>query len=180
MKRLITPPYADLTRTRVGAALLALVLSAPTVMAETTRDAELPVVNSVLQTIQVKGQVLDNAGVPVIGANVVVKGTTNGTITDLDGNFTLEVPQGAVLSITYVGFTEQTVTVRGSEPLTIQLKEDAEALEEVVVVGFGTQKKVNLTGSVGTVDNDKMPCKPCKEPFLVCRFQQQVERWINK
>lgn len=160
MKRLITPPYADLTRTRVGAALLALVLSAPTVMAETTRDAELPVVNSVQQTIQVKGQVLDNAGVPVIGANVVVKGTTNGTITDLDGNFTLEVPQGAVLSITYVGFTEQTVTVRGSEPLTIQLKEDAEALEEVVVVGFGTQKKVNLTGSVGTVDNEILESRP--------------------
>ena len=129
-------------------------------MAETTSAVDLPVMDSVQQTIQVKGQVLDNAGVPVIGANVVVKGTTNGTITDLDGNFTLEVPQGAVLSITYVGFTEQTVTVRGSEPLTIQLKEDAEALEEVVVVGFGTQKKVNLTGSVGTVDNEILESRP--------------------
>lgn len=160
MKRLITPPYADSTLKKASAALLALVLSAPMAMAETTSAVDLPVMDSVQQTIQVKGQVLDNAGVPVIGANVVVKGTTNGTITDLDGNFTLEVPQGAVLSITYVGFTEQTVTVRGSEPLTIRLKEDAEALEEVVVVGFGTQKKVNLTGSVGTVDNEILESRP--------------------
>lgn len=129
-------------------------------MAEATSAVDLPVMDNVQQTIKVKGQVLDHTGVPVIGANVVVKGTTNGTITDLDGNFTLEVPQGAVLSITYVGFTEQTVTVRGSEPLTIQLKEDAEALEEVVVVGFGTQKKVNLTGSVGTVDNEILESRP--------------------
>lgn len=154
MNGLITPPYADSTLKKASAALLALVLSAPMAMAETTSAVDSPMMDSVQQTIQVKGQVLDNTGVPVIGANVVVKGTTNGTITDLDGNFTLEVPQGAVLSITYVGFTEQTVTVRGSEPLTIRLKEDAEALEEVVVVGFGTQKKVNLTGAVSSVTSE--------------------------
>ena len=147
MKRLITPPYADSTLKKASAALLALVLSAPMAMAEATSAVDLPVMDNVQQTIKVKGQVLDHTGVPVIGANVVVKGTTNGTITDLDGNFTLEVPQGAVLSITYVGFTEQTVTVRGSEPLTIQLKEDAEALEEVVVVG-----------SVHLFDGGLLPC----------------------
>ena len=111
MKRLITPPYSGSTLKKASAALLALVLAAPMAMAETTSAVDSPMMDSVQHTIQVKGQVLDNTGVPVIGANVVVKGTTNGTITDLDGNFTLEVPQGAVLSITYVGFTEQTVTV---------------------------------------------------------------------
>ena len=108
----------------------------------------------VQQTIKITGTVVDNTGVPVIGANVVIKGTTNGTITDLDGKFSLDGPPNATLIISYVGFIDQEVTVKGNNPLSITLKEDAEALEEVVVVGFGTQKKVNLTGAVSSVTSE--------------------------
>ena len=93
----------------------------------------------VQQTIKITGTVVDDTGVPVIGANVVVKGTTNGTITDLDGKFSLDGPPNATLVISYVGFIDQEITAKGNAPLSITLKEDAEALDEVVVVGFGTQ-----------------------------------------
>lgn len=108
----------------------------------------------VQQTIKIIGTVVDDTGVPVIGANVVVKGTTNGTITDLDGKFSLDGPPNATLVISYVGFIDQEITVKGNAPLSITLKEDAEALDEVVVVGFGTQKKVNLTGAVSSVTSE--------------------------
>ena len=108
----------------------------------------------VQQTIKITGTVVDDTGVPVIGANVVVKGTTNGTITDLDGKFSLDGPPNATLVISYVGFIDQEITVKGNAPLSITLKEDAEALDEVVVVGFGTQKKVNLTGAVSSVTSE--------------------------
>lgn len=104
---------------------------------------------------KISGVVLDHQGEPVIGANVTVKGTANGTITDIDGKFTLEVPEKAVLSISYIGYTSQELRVGNDTSLKITLKEDAQALEEVVVVGFGTQKKVNLTGSIGTLKTDK-------------------------
>lgn len=79
---------------------------------------------------------------PLPGVNVVVKGTTNGGITDLDGNFTLSVPADATLSITYIGFKSQEVAVNGKNSLKIVLQEDSETLDEVVVVGYGVQKKV--------------------------------------
>ena len=99
------------------AALLALSLSAPAAWAGTSPASDLPVSNAVQQTIQITGKVIDNTGMPIIGANVVIKGTTNGTITDMDGNFTLDGAAGSVLSISYVGFTEQTITVTDSKPL---------------------------------------------------------------
>lgn len=99
----------------------------------------------------IKGVVVDNAGIPIIGANIMVKGTTNGTITDMDGNFTLDVPAGAVLQISYIGYANQEVKVGNSSNLSITLKEDTETLDEVVVVGYGTQKKINLTGSTSVV-----------------------------
>ena len=146
---------------RVGtAALLALSLSAPAVWAGTNPASDLPVSNAVQQTIKITGKVIDNTGMPIIGANVVIKGTTNGTITDMDGNFTLEGEAGSVLSISYVGFSEQTITVTDSKPLSITLKEDSEQLSEVVVVGYGTQKKVNLSGSVATVDSKALQDRP--------------------
>lgn len=101
-----------------------------------------------------KGVVKDNQGETVIGASVVVKGSTNGTITGLDGDFTLNnVKKGDVIQISYIGYVSQEVVWQGT-PLNITLKEDSQTLEEVVVVGFGSQKKVNLTGSVSQVKMD--------------------------
>lgn len=99
----------------------------------------------------VKGVVSDAFG-PVIGANVIEKGTTNGVITDMDGNFTLEVSSNATLVFSYIGYVSQEIKVNGQQTINVTLKEDAQALSEVVVVGYGTQKKVNLSGSVSAIN----------------------------
>ena len=99
----------------------------------------------------VTGTVEDAMG-PIAGANVVEKGTTNGTITDMDGKFTLDVSPNAVLVVSFIGYTEQQIPVGNQTSFTIQIKEDSQALDEVIVVGYGTQKKVNLSGSVSSVD----------------------------
>lgn len=99
----------------------------------------------------VSGTVVDAAGEPVIGANVVENGTANGTVTDEEGRFSLRLPSGGVLRISYIGYLEQTVPVNGRSVLRIVLKEDTQKLEEVVVVGYGVQKKANLTGAVSVV-----------------------------
>ena len=111
-------------------------------------------------TITVNGVVNDAMG-PVIGASVVEKAKpTNGTITDFDGKFTLQVPADGTLLVSFVGYATQEVPVNGKSLLTINLKEDAEMLDEVVVVGFGTQKKVNLTGSVAVADKKLLEQRP--------------------
>lgn len=116
--------------------------------------------NAQKSTINVKGVVSDAMG-PVVGASVVEKGnTTNGTITDIDGNFTLSVSQNATLVISFIGYKTQEIPVAGKSSFNVTLAEDNEMLEEVVVVGFGTQKKVNLTGSVGTVDSKALASRP--------------------
>lgn len=89
---------------------------------------------------QITGIVKDANGDPVIGANVVQVGSTNGTITDVDGKFTLNVSVGAKLKVSYIGYNDQQITVSNSNSYTIILKEDTESLDEVVVVGYGTQK----------------------------------------
>ena len=99
----------------------------------------------------IKGTILDATGMPVIGANVMVKGTTNGTITDMDGKFSLEVDKSAILVVSYIGYANQEIKVGNQNTLSITMKEDAEALDELVVVGYGTVKKSDLTGSVGSV-----------------------------
>jgi TonB-linked SusC/RagA family outer membrane protein len=103
----------------------------------------------------VTGIVTDTGGEPVIGANVMEKGTTNGTITDMDGRFSLEVKPEAILVVSYIGYTPQEIAVGNRQTLAVRLAEDSQALEEVVVVGYGTQKKVNLTGAVTTVRYDQ-------------------------
>ncbi len=106
---------------------------------------------------KITGTVKDNNGEPVIGANVSVKGTTNGTITDVDGNFSLEnISDNDIIVISYIGYTSQEIKAGKQTSLKIILKEDTQAIDEVVVVGFGTQKKVNLTGSIGTVKTDEV------------------------
>lgn len=102
-------------------------------------------------TKKISGIVKDDTGEPVIGANVVVKGTTNGTVTDTEGRYTLDVPKGAVLQISYIGYNTQEVKVGGGSVVNISLREDSEALDEVVVIGYGTVKKSDLTGAVGSV-----------------------------
>lgn len=106
----------------------------------------------------VKGVILDDAGEPILGASILQQGTTNGTITDFDGNFTLDVPEGAMLEISYVGYASQTLPAAAN--MNVILKEDTELLEEVVVVGYGVQKKSDLTGAISQVnekDLQKMP-----------------------
>lgn len=100
---------------------------------------------------KIKGTVVDESNQPVIGANIVVEGTTNGTITDLDGNFSLQVPEKAELRISYIGYLDQKVKVGNNTTLHIVLKEDTQTLDEVVVVGYGTMKKSDITGSVASV-----------------------------
>lgn len=99
----------------------------------------------------IRGTITDQTGEPVIGANVVQKGTTNGTVTDIDGNFQINAPANSTLTVSYIGYLMQEVPVKNKGILAIVLKEDSQALEEVVVVGYGTQKKVNLTGSIAAV-----------------------------
>lgn len=108
------------------------------------------------QRKMVSGVVVDASGVPVIGANIYEKGTTNGTITDMDGRFSLEVSPNSTLEISYIGYTNQTIKVGTQTNFNITLSEDSKALEEVVVVGYGTQKRINLTGSIGTVKTDEV------------------------
>ena len=109
------------------------------------------------QTFVVTGQVIDQEGEPLIGATVRVKGAQGGSVTDIDGNFQLEAPQNATLIVSYVGFKDLEVDVRGRSALgQIQLESDYSLLEQVVVVGYGTQKKADLTGSVSVVNADEL------------------------
>ena len=109
---------------------------------------------------QVSGVIVDTNGDPVIGANVVEKGTTNGTITDLDGKFTLEVNDNSVLQVSYIGYNTQEVSANGKTSFSIKLGENTQTLDEVVVVGYGTMKKSDLTGSVTNVKAEKLLSKP--------------------
>lgn len=109
---------------------------------------------------KIKGVVRDINGEPIIGANVVVKGETVGTITDVDGQFILNAPSNSVIRVTYIGFLPQDVKVQNRKDLNIVLREDAKSLEEVVVVGYGTQKKVNLTGAVSAVTGSEIAKRP--------------------
>lgn len=121
------------------------------------KSSDFPRTEDVTQNPQqhkVRGEVLDNTGEPIIGANIIVKGQTTGTITDLDGKFSINAKKGDILLVTYIGYTNQEILVKGNEPLKIKMSEDTQMLSEVVVVGYGTQKKANLTGSVASVKMD--------------------------
>ncbi len=104
------------------------------------------------QNTDIKGTVVDENGEPIIGASIRIEGQEGGVITDLDGNYTIKAPKGAKITISYIGYTPMTVTAGGR----VQLKEDAQNLEELVVVGYGVQKKAHLTGSVATVPMDEI------------------------
>ncbi|MDR3268745.1 MAG: TonB-dependent receptor [Tannerella sp.] len=106
---------------------------------------------------QVTGMVTDVNSEPIIGANIVEKGTVNGTITDVDGKFSLTVSDNAVLHISFIGYVAQEIAVRNQTSLNVTLQEDAQALEEIVVVGYGSVRKKDLTGAVSSVKFDDTP-----------------------
>ena len=111
---------------------------------------------AVAQGNQVKGKVVDETGEAIIGANVAQKGTTNGTMTDANGNFSLDVPGNATLVITFIGYVTQEVPVNNQSTLTVRLAENVQSLEEVVVTGYTTQRKMTLTGSIASVSNKEL------------------------
>ena len=118
-----------------------------------------PAIATVAQSpaIKVRGQVIDEQGEPLTGATVRIKDGQGGTITDVDGNFQLEVAGNAILSISYVGYKDREVAVRNRAIIeSIQLQPDNQMLEQVVVIGYGTQKKSDLTGSVAVVDTEAL------------------------
>ncbi|MDR0836559.1 MAG: carboxypeptidase-like regulatory domain-containing protein, partial [Tannerella sp.] len=108
----------------------------------------------------IAGTVIDDKGEAVIGASVVVKGTSNGITTDVNGKFTLNVPDNAVLQVSYVGYFTQEIPVGNQTSLNITLSENNQALDEVVVVGYGTQKKGNLTGSIASLQSKELTVAP--------------------
>jgi len=112
-------------------------------------------------TSSVSGTVLDSDNIPLAGASVVLKGTTTGTQTDFDGNFSLDkVPSNGTLVISYIGYAAKEVSVANQKQITITLQEDAQSLDEVVVVGYGTQKKADLTGAITTVKSEDIAKTP--------------------
>lgn len=117
--------------------------------------------SAMAQALSIKGKVIDKAGEAIIGASVLVEGTSNGTVTNLEGGFTLNnVATNATLKVSFIGYKTEVVAVNGKQSLTVTLQEDTEVLDEVVVVGYGVQKKVNLTGSVSSVKGDALERRP--------------------
>lgn len=113
------------------------------------------------KNIKIRGTVTDEQGEPVIGANVLVENSKRATITDLNGEFSLEVPANSKIRITYIGYVTQEVLVKNQTHFNIQLRENTQTMDEIVVVGFGTQKKVNMTGAVAAVNvNEALGNRP--------------------
>ncbi|WP_337942915.1 carboxypeptidase-like regulatory domain-containing protein, partial [Parabacteroides sp.] len=129
---------------------------------------------SILQQSQKKitGTVSDPNGDPIIGANVVEKGTTNGTITDLDGKFSLSLPANATLLISYIGYTSQEVPIGNQTSVSIQLQESMGKLDEVIVVGYGTQRKSSMTAAVTNVNTKELQNIP--RPSIYSALQGRV------
>ncbi|WP_290091561.1 SusC/RagA family TonB-linked outer membrane protein, partial [Parabacteroides goldsteinii] len=141
------------------AGLLACSLFTPfTVTAK--NDIPVTISQQVRTKIQVNGTVTDATGEPLIGATVLEKASGNGTITDVDGNFSLAVPSDAVLSVSYIGYKPQDIVVNGKTTFNVVLEDDSEKLEEVVVVGYGVQRKVNLSGSVDQINAKQLEARP--------------------
>lgn len=123
------------------------------------------------QTKKITGTVTDNNGEPIIGANVVIKGTTTGTITDFNGRYTLEVPQGAILQISYIGFLTKELAVGNNKTADVRLSEDMQSIEEVVVVGYGTQKKGEVASSISTIKSENFVKSPTTDAAQLIKGQ---------
>ena len=135
--------------------------------------ANVPAISGIQQhTGKITGKVIDTKGEPIIGANVVEKGTTNGSMTDMDGNFSLNVSDNVVLVVSYIGYTPKEIRITNQSVLKVILAEDMQALDEVVVVSYGSQKKRDLTGAVSKVDGDDLSSLPVGQ--LGQKLQGQV------
>lgn len=131
------------------------------------------------QKKKITGVVIDSNGDAIIGANIVEKGTTNGTVTDLDGKFSLEVQDKATLLVSYIGFNSQEVSTSKQAHLTISMKDDTQALDEVVVVGYGTMKKSDLTGSVTSLKSETIALGFSQSPDVALRGKTAGVQIIN-
>ena len=120
----------------------------------------------------ITGTVVDAAGVPIIGANIIEAGTTNGTVTDVDGKFSLSVENNAIIHISYIGYLEQNIATAGKSSFNITLIEDTKALDEVIVVGYGTARKSDLTGSISSVQGQKLTMRSTQQ--LSTALQGQI------
>ena len=116
-------------------------------------------------SVEVKGKVIDNQNEPMIGVSVLEKGTTNGTITDINGNYNLSVNQGTTLVFSYIGYITKEQTVRGNT-LDLIMDEDMQALDEVIVIGYGVQRKSSLTGAVSSVKSEDLEARTITRPEM--------------
>ncbi len=129
----------------------------------TARDAEAIVANRIVQqanTQQISGVVTDADGEPIIGANISIPGTTVGTVTDIDGRYSLTVPRGSELHFSYIGYVTQIITITNQTTLNITLREDTEVLDELVVIGYGTRQRRSITGAVDQVNSEMFENRP--------------------
>ena len=113
--------------------------------------------------VTVSGTIVDETGSPVVGATIMEKGTANGTVTDIDGNFSLSTNEGAPLTISYIGYS--TIEAKAAAKMNIQLKQEANELNEVIVTGYTTQRKADLTGAVSVVKTDAVKTSPDADPM---------------
>ena len=151
-----------------GTSLLLLCMSPQFAVADSLKQDAVTVTQQ--HNVKAGGIVTDEAGEPLVGVSVLVKGTTLGSITDLKGRFSLDVPEGSTFEISYIGYKTQIVKAERT-PMNIVLKEDTQKLDEVVVVGFGTQKKVNLTGAVSAVTGDDISKRPVANAAILLQGQ---------
>lgn len=147
--------YAHLAGTAALAAGM-LFVNSPLMHALTLSEVSLPVMESQQQTETIKGQVVDAKGDAVIGASVMVEGTKSGSVTDLDGNFSVKANPNATLVITYVGFQKQEIPLNGRTSVKVTMQDNSTSLDEVVVVGYGTQKKASLTSAISQIKGDEV------------------------
>lgn len=140
---------------------------------QVTVTKKAPAVQQQGSTIKVTGQVFDENGETIPGANVTVKGNTSiGTVTDIDGNFTLSVPKGTTLVVSFIGYASHEIVVKDANKVTVNLAPDAEALDEVVVVGYGMQRKSSITGSISSIKAEKL--KDVTTPSVANMLQGKV------
>ena len=111
----------------------------------------------------VQGIVLDRSGSPIVGVTIIEKGTTNGVTSDIEGKFSLQVAPDATLTFSYLGYIEEEAMVKGQDFLKVTMREDTETLDEVVVIGYGTAKRSNLTGAVSSVTSEQFRAQPVKK-----------------
>lgn len=132
-------------------------------------DPKLPYITVSTQNngVQIKGVVVDQSGAPIPGVTIIVQGTTQGTVSDVDGNYSLEVPSGSVLVFSFIGYEQQVIEIGSQSEINVTMLESLSALEEVVVVGYGTQKKVNLTGAVSAISSSQIVNQPVGQSSMV-------------